>query len=188
MDASLVFNYTPNRALRFTMNKESSSPRSQFSLPPQQSNANAFSYQDDLHPSPRNMFIDLETVKQQKANAFEMVELEAEAAKERANAEFESNRVAIEMRANHELEIVQVNLEQSRQQSLFSLDQQHAQRKLEIEQRAQEQKLSIETAARQLLLQAQEQRMNKELSEKLGNISRSGSMGLFFSTSQAANH
>jgi len=165
------------------MSKQSSSPRSQYNLPPQYSNANGFTYQEDDFSRAPNIFIDLDTVKQQKRNAFEMVDLEADASKERAKAEFESNRVAIEMRANHESEIAQVNLEQSKQQALFSLDQQHAQRRLEIEQRAQEQRLSIETAARQLMLQAQEQRMNKELNEKLVNISRSGSMGFIFNNS-----
>ena len=173
--------------LELLMSKNSSSPVSQFHLPPNYVNTKGFTYLDDQQAPSHSMFIDLETVKQQKANAFEMVDLEADAARERAKAEFESNRVAIEMRANHELEIAQVNLEQSRQQSLFSLDQQHAQRRLEIEQRAQEQRLSIETAARQLLLQAQEQRMNKELNEKLVNISRSGSTGFIFDTSRRSN-
>jgi hypothetical protein len=155
------------------MSNLSSSPRSQYSSSPFKDNG--LFYQDEDHSGIHNLFVGVDTVKQQRINAYEMVDLEAEAAKERTKAEYESNKIAIEMRANHELEIAQVNLEQSRQQALFALDQQHAQRRLEIEQRAQEQRLSIETAARQLLLQAQEQRLNKELHQKLASIPRSGS-------------
>ena len=167
------------------MSKQSITPRSQYHLPPPNDNGFTYNYED--HGGIHNIFVDQDTVKQQKTNAYEMVDLEADAAKERTKAEYESSKIAIEMRANHELEIAQVNLDQSRQQALFALDQQHGQRRLEIEQRAQEQRLSIETASRQLLLQAQEQRLNKELSQKLATISRNGSNGFIFNSPNHSN-
>jgi hypothetical protein len=154
------------------MSKSVGTPSSRFDLPTSSVAGN----QDDLQNDMFNTFIDIDTVRLQRQNAYEMVDVESQSSKDRLKTEFESNKLAIELRANHDLEIAQVNVEQSRQHALFVLDQQHAQRRLEIEQRAQEQKLSIETAARHLLLQAQEQRLNKDLNERLLVISRAGSM------------
>ena len=173
------------------MSKYSPSPQSRLHLPPNSvsNSRTSFTHRNDEDVSPEipKIYIDLETVQQQKANALEMVEIETKAHKERCKAEYESSQLAIEMKASHELEIAQVQVEQSQQQAIFALDQQHAQRRLEIEQRAQEQKLSIETATRQLLLQAQEQRLHRELNDKLASINRGASGILNFEPQPQVN-
>lgn len=121
----------------------------------------------------RQVFIDPETIKNQLANAISFIDRQISLYKDRSKTEYESQKQAIGMKAEHEVGMVVASIEQSKQQSLFALDQQHQQRILEIEQRAQEQRMQIEATASQLILQSQQQRLQREMQEKLMKLQQS---------------
>jgi len=123
--------------------------------------------------SQQQIYIDPETIKHQKTSSLSLLDNQVAIIKDRSKAEYENQKQAILMKAEHELGIASATIEQSKSQSLFALDQQHQQRKLEIEQRAQEQKMQIESTASQLSMQAQQQRLQREMQEKLAKIQQS---------------
>jgi hypothetical protein len=129
------------------------------------------------------VYVDPETIKQQKESSVGMIESQAKIARDRAKAEFDSQIQAVNMRAEIEHQNAISAIEQAKFQALFALDQQHQQRKLEIEQRAQEQKLQIEATSSQLIMQAQQQRLQKEMDEKLAKLQSSAPSGMFTGTS-----
>jgi hypothetical protein len=119
------------------------------------------------------VYVDPETIKQQKEGSISMIDSQTKIAKDRAKAEYDSQVQAVNMRAEIENQNALSAIEQAKYQALFALDQQHQQRRLEIEQRSQEQKLQIEATASQLIMQAQQQRMQKEMEEKLAKLQSS---------------
>jgi hypothetical protein len=125
------------------------------------------------------VYVDPETIKQQKESSVAMIDSQAKIARDRAKAEFDSQVQAVNMRAEIEHQNAISAIEQAKFQALFALDQQHQQRKLEIEQRAQEQKLQIEATSSQLVMQAQQQRLQKEMDEKLAKLQSSMPVGMF---------
>ena len=131
------------------------------------------------------VYVDPETIKQQKESSIAMIDSQSKIAKDRAKAEYDSQVQAVNMRAEIENQNAVAAIEQAKFQALFALDQQHQQRKLEIEQRAQEQKLQIEATSSQLIMQAQQQRLQKEMDEKLAKLQSSMPMNSqpMFSTS-----
>jgi hypothetical protein len=144
-----------------------------------------FAYASSDSPTGANsslpqVYVDPETIKQQKESSITMIDSQAKIARDRAKAEYESQIQAVNMRAEIEHQNAISAIEQAKFQALFALDQQHQQRKLEIEQRAQEQKLQIEATSSQLVMQAQQQRLQKEMDEKLAKLQSnmpSGMMG-----------
>lgn len=131
------------------------------------------------------VYVDPETIKQQKESSIAMIDSQSKIGKDRAKAEYDSQVQAVNMRAEIENQNAVAAIEQAKFQALFALDQQHQQRKLEIEQRAQEQKLQIEATSSQLIMQAQQQRLQKEMDEKLAKLQASMPMNSqpMFSTS-----
>lgn len=119
------------------------------------------------------MYVDPETIQQQKESSIAMIDSQGKIAKDRAKAEYDSQIQAVSMRAEIENSNAISAIEQAKYQALFALDQQHQQRKLEIEQRAQEQKLQIEATSSQLIMQAQQQRLQREMEEKLAKLQAS---------------
>ena len=139
------------------------------------------------------VYVDPETIKQQKESSIAMIDSQTKIARDRAKAEYDSQVQAVNMRAEIENQNAVSAIEQAKYQALFALDQQHQQRKLEIEQRSQEQKLQIEATSSQLIMQAQQQRLQREMEEKLAKLQSSmPSQGMFngqpmFSTSTNLN-
>lgn len=119
------------------------------------------------------VYVDPETIQQQKESSISMIDSQGKIAKDRAKAEFDSQVQAVNMRAEIENSNAISAIEQAKYQALFALDQQHQQRKLEIEQRAQEQKLQIEATSSQLIMQAQQQRLQRDMEEKLSKLQAS---------------
>jgi hypothetical protein len=119
------------------------------------------------------VYVDPETIMQQKESSISMIDSQAKIAKDRAKAEYDSQVQAVNMRAEIENNNAVSAIEQAKYQALFALDQQHQQRKLEIEQRSQEQRLQIEATASQLIMQAQQQRLQREMEEKLAKLQAS---------------
>lgn len=116
------------------------------------------------------VYVDPETIMQQKESSISMIDSQAKIAKDRAKAEYDSQVQAVNMRAEIENNNAVSAIEQAKYQALFALDQQHQQRKLEIEQRSQEQRLQIEATSSQLIMQAQQQRLQREMEEKLAKL------------------
>jgi|LauGreDrversion4_2_1035121.scaffolds.fasta_scaffold24805_2 hypothetical protein len=116
------------------------------------------------------VYVDPETIMQQKESSISMIDSQAKIAKDRAKAEYDSQVQAVTMRAEIENNNACSAIEQAKYQALFALDQQHQQRKLEIEQRSQEQRLQIEATSSQLIMQAQQQRLQREMEEKLAKL------------------
>lgn len=116
------------------------------------------------------VYVDPETIKQQKESSIAMIDSQTKIAKDRAKAEYDSQVQAVNMRADIENQNAVSAIEQAKYQALFALDQQHQQRRMEIEQRSQEQKLQIEATASQLVMQAQQQRLQREMEEKLAKL------------------
>jgi hypothetical protein len=131
------------------------------------------------------VYVDPETIKQQKESSISMIDSQAKIARDRAKAEFDSQVQAVNMRAEIEHQNAVSAIEQAKFQALFALDQQHQQRKLEIEQRAQEQKLQIEATSSQLVMQAQQQRLQKEMDEKLAKLQSNIPSGMFGTSGQS---
>ena len=125
--------------------------------------------------SANNVYIDPEILRSQKQQSLTMLDNQMSIAKDRARAEFEAQKQATIMKAEHDLSMTTASMEQSKVQSLFALDQQFQQRRMEIEQRAQEQRLQIEATASSLLMTAEQQRLEKEMQEKMAKVY--GSMG-----------
>jgi hypothetical protein len=117
-----------------------------------------------------NVYIDPEILRSQKQQSLTMLDNQMSIAKDRARAEFEAQKQATIMKAEHELSMATASMEQSKVQSLFALDQQFQQRRMEIEQRAQEQRLQIEATASSLLMTAEQQRLEKEMQEKMAKV------------------
>jgi hypothetical protein len=118
----------------------------------------------------QQVYIDPETIKHQKTSSLNMLEQHAALAKDRSKAEYEAQRQAIIMKAEHEISITAASIEQSKAQALFALDQQHQQRRMEIEQRAQEQRMQIEATASQLTMTAQQQKLQRDMAEKMAKM------------------
>ena len=120
--------------------------------------------------NPSQIYIDPEIVRSQKSQSLTMLDNQMGIAKDRAKAEFDAQKQAIAMKSDHDLSMANASIEQSKVQALFALDQQFQQRRMEIEQRAQEQKLQIEATASQLLMTAEQQRLEKEMTEKMAKV------------------
>ena len=116
------------------------------------------------------VYVDPETIQQQKESSIAMIDSQAKIAKDRTKAEYDSQVQSVSMRAEIETQNAVSAIEQAKYQALFALDQQHQQRKLEIEQRSQEQRLQIEATSSQLIMQAQQQKLQKEMEEKLAKL------------------
>ena len=116
------------------------------------------------------VYIDPELVKTQKNQSITMIDNQLTIARERAKAEYEAQKQAIAMKADHDMSMATASIEQSKVQSLFALDQQFQQRRMEIEQRAQEQKLQIESTSSQLMMTAEQQRLEKDMQEKMAKV------------------
>lgn len=150
---------------------------------PNQSSYN-FQQQADTFNAQSSMpqvYVDPETIQQQKESSISMIDSQGKIAKDRARAEFESQVQAVNMRAEIENSNALSAIEQAKYQALFALDQQHQQRKLEIEQRAQEQKLQIEATSSQLVMQAQQQRLQRDMEDKLSKLQASIPQSMFMS-------
>jgi hypothetical protein len=119
------------------------------------------SYQQNLDP---------EIIKSQKDQSVLILENQAQLAKDRARAEYEAQKQSITMKADHDVSLAVASIEQSKVQHLFALDQQFQQRRMEIDQRAQEQKIQIESAASQLLMSAEQQKLENAMNEKLAKL------------------
>jgi hypothetical protein len=124
----------------------------------------------DGYNNSQQVYIDPELVKTQKNQSITMIDNQLAIARERAKAEYEAQKQAIAMKAEHDMSMATASIEQSKVQSLFALDQQFQQRRMEIEQRAQEQKLQIESTASQLLMTAEQQRLEKDMQEKMAKV------------------
>lgn len=120
--------------------------------------------------NPSQIYIDPEIVRSQKTQSLSMLDNQLTIAKDRAKAEYEAQKQAISMKSEHDLSMANASIEQSKVQALFALDQQFQQRRMEIEQRAQEQKLQIEATSSQLLMTAEQQRLEKDMQEKMAKV------------------
>ena len=118
----------------------------------------------------QSVYVDPDTISHQKKSSLVLVEDQVRMAKQRAKTEYEMQKHAICMKADHDLKLTQCAMEQSEAQALFAIDQEYQQRKLEIEQKAQEQRMQIETTASQLILTSQQQRMQREMEKKLAEL------------------
>lgn len=136
------------------------------------------------------VYIDSETISSQRESAISSVESQAEIAKTQAKAEYEAQKAALQMRFEREIAIAEAAIEQSKQRAIFVLEQQHQQRKLEIEQKSQEQRLQIEAAANEMIMQSQQQRLDKEMSERFAklNMNPAGGSTLFSSSRSFGDH
>ena len=134
-----------------------------------------------------HLYVDPDTITNQRVSAISSVESQAAMAKSQALADFEAQKAAIDMRYEHELSIAEAAIEQSRQRALFALEQQHQQRKLEIEQRSQEQRLQIDAAASEMIMQAHQQKLQKEMTDRFVklNMNPSGASSYFGGTSRS---
>ncbi len=131
---------------------------------------NQYGNQGQFNPDAQQMYIDPEIVKAQKNQALSMLDNHVAIAKDRVKAEYDAQKQAVNMKADHDLNMTQANIDQSKIQSLFALDQQFQQRRMEIEQRAQEQKLQIEATSSQLVMTAEQQRLEREMQEKMAKV------------------
>jgi trehalose/maltose hydrolase-like predicted phosphorylase len=116
------------------------------------------------------VYIDPESIKTQKEAALSMIESQSQLSKDHCRTEYEAQKATVLMRAQHEITIAEATIERSRTQAIFALDQQHQKRRLEIEQKSQEQKMQIESTASQLMLQAQQQKLQREMNDRLIQI------------------
>ena len=133
-------------------------------------NENASYNGENIDLNVQTMYVDPDTIQHQKKSSLTLVEDQVRMAKQRAATEYEMQKHAILMKAEHDLKLTQCAMEQSEAQSLFAIDQEYQQRKLEIEQKAQEQRMQIETTASQLILTAQQQRMQRDMERKLAEL------------------
>jgi hypothetical protein len=113
---------------------------------------------------------DAEAIEAQKKISIALIDDHVRMAKKRASTEYQMQRHAIEMKAAHDLKITECAMEQSEAQAFFGIDQEYQQRKLEIEQKSQEQSMQIETTASQLILTAQQQKMQHTLHKKMTEL------------------
>ena len=125
---------------------------------------------ENIDSNIQQVYVDPDTISHQKKSSLALVEDQVRMAKQRAATEYEMQKHAILMKAEHDLKLTQCAMEQSEAQSLFAIDQEYQQRKLEIEQKAQEQRMQIETTASQLILTAQQQRMQRDMEKKLAEL------------------
>ena len=125
---------------------------------------------ENIDSNIQSVYVDPDTINHQKKSSLSLVEDQVRMAKQRAATEYEMQKHAIVMKAEHDLKLTQCAMEQSEAQSLFAIDQEYQQRKLEIEQKAQEQRMQIETTASQLILTAQQQRMQRDMEKKLAEL------------------
>jgi membrane protein involved in colicin uptake len=116
------------------------------------------------------VYLDPETIQQQKESSIAMIESQAVSAKERLKSEFDSQVEAVHIRAAIEEQNATSAIEQAKQHALFMLKQQHDERKLQIQQRSQEQSLQIEATSSQLIMQAQQQKLQREMDKKMAEL------------------
>ena len=146
-------------------------PSTNFGLPPNFASFQAGGAQAGMEAlAHSNVYIDPEILRSQKQQSLTMLDNQMSIAKDRARAEFEAQKQATVMKAEHDLSMATASMEQSKVQSLFALDQQFQQRRMEIEQRAQEQRLQIEATASSLLMTAEQQRLEKDMQEKMARV------------------
>ncbi len=116
------------------------------------------------------VYLDPETIQQQKESSINMIESQSVAANDRLKSEYESQVEAVHIRAAIEEQNATSAIEQAKQHALFMLKQQHDERKLQIQQRSQEQSLQIEATSSQLIMQAQQQKLQKEMDKKMAEL------------------
>lgn len=114
------------------------------------------------------LYVDAAMIRTQCDAAKQAVESQAAFSKDNARVEHESEKLSAMMRFDHEFTKAATTIEQSRQQALFALERQHHQRRIEIEQKAQQQRLQIEATANEMILQTQQQRLQKEYNDRFG--------------------
>ena len=110
--------------------------------------------------------MDSQTILQQRQESLQLVESDYAAQVAWYQKEYEAKKTGISMKADHDLEVVSSTIEQSKQHSLFSLDHQHQLRMFEIDQRALEQRLRIVSSANRLIMQAQQQKLERDMNDK----------------------
>ena len=127
-------------------------------------------------------YVDPATLKHQKTASLTVLDDQVALAKSRAQSEYEMQRQAIILKADHELKILECTAQQSQAQQLFAVDQEFQSRRMEIETKAQEQRMQIEQMSSQLLLTAQQQRVDRDIEERMnrlqGSIPSTGSFSL----------
>lgn len=116
------------------------------------------------------VYVDPETLKHQKSSSLHILDDQVRMAKDRAASEYEMQRSSIILKADHDMKVTECTVKQAETQALFAIDQEFQQRRMEIEQKATEQRMQIESTASQLILTAHQQRMERDMQDRLSKL------------------
>ena len=154
--------------------KDASDAKGGFGLPPSFSQSSSFNSFLKAETKLGNdgkltqLYVDPAMIQAQCESAKRALETQVAFAKENARVEYESEKLSVMMRFDHEFTKAAATIEQSRQEALFALERQHHQRRIEIEQKAQQQRLQIEATANEMIMQTQQQKLQREYNDRFG--------------------
>ena len=128
------------------------------------------SISSDANGADTRVYLDADTIRKQAESAKGAVDTELELSKAQALAEYEAQKAGIQMRYERDVAMAEASIGQSMQHALFVVEKQHQERRMEIEQKSQEQRLQIEAAANQMIMQAQQQKLQKEMNDRFASL------------------